>query len=140
MGRLFAPRTKVEAPPATPVVAGPPASGMTKEEVSGLVTAAVGGVAETLRSTISALTEQVTALASRQPQVVVQPPVVTPQDAQGISDHDIDQAVLSGQGAAARIRAMVDRAVTQATDRVIRERVQPLEAFGVNAIGNLTAA
>lgn len=140
MGRLFAPKKPVEAAPVVPVVAASPSSGMSKDEVSTLVNAAVGGVAETLRGTISALTEQVTQLAGRQPQVVVQAPVATPADAQGISDHDIDQAVLSGQGAAARIRQMVDAAVTRATDRVIKERVIPLENFGVQAIGNLTAA
>jgi hypothetical protein len=138
MPRLFAPKReepKVEPPPPPP----PPAAGISKEEVQTMLSAALESAGERLAQTVAALTEKVEALATRQPQVVVSPSAApaTPQ-APDISDADIDQAVLSGQGAAARIRALVDRAVNAATQRVIEQHVKPLQEYGVNTLSELS--
>src|SRR5262249_55942363 len=135
MGRLFAPREKpAEAAP----VATPPPSGLSKDEIKELVTGAVAGVAGTLTETVNRLGQKVEELATRQPQVIVQSPVATATAPAEITDTEIDQAVLSGQGAAARIRALVDRAVDRATSRLVEERVKPLEEFGVRTLGDVT--
>lgn len=136
MGRLFAPKPKVEAPPPAPPPPTPQT--MTKDEVGELVRGAVSGVAEQLTQTVSRLGAQVEQLAARQPQVFVQPAPTGQPISDEITDHEIDTAVLSGQGAAARIRAMVDRAVNKAAERVITEHVRPLQDYGVSTIGELS--
>lgn len=137
MSRFFAPKATPETPKEPEKPATPPPATITKEEVQTLVTGAVQGVAAELGRVVGELSTQVQALASRQPQVVVQPAGVPPTSTR-ISDEEIDTAVMSGQGAAARIRALVDRAVTEATDRVIKERIDPLQNWGVNSIANLS--
>lgn len=137
MGRLFAPKVKEAAPAVEPPPAPPAPSGLSKDEIKELVTGAVAGVAGQLTQTVSQLGEKVEQLASRQPQVILQQPQA-PHVSNEITDQDIDTAVLTGQGAAQRIRAMVDRAVDKATARVINEHVRPLQDYGVNTIGELS--
>lgn len=137
MGRLFAPREK-PAPAEEPKrVEAPPPSGLSKDDVKNLLEGALGGVADRLGTAVTQLNERIDALATRTPQVIVQAPTA-PAGPTEISDTEIDTAVLSGQGAAQRIRQLVDRAVNAATDRIIKERVQPLEEFGVRTLGDLT--
>jgi len=139
MPRLFAPKPKPEVVPVAPVVAPPPPSGLTKDEVRELVGGAVAGVAQQLTQTVAQLGQKVEELATRQPQVIMQQPAaVATHTSEEVSDQEIDSAVLSGTGAAARIRAMVDRAVDRATTRVINEHVKPLQDYGVNTIGELS--
>ena len=137
MGRLFAPKTKSEVPVVEPAKTESPSAGLSKDEVKELVTGAVAGVAGQLSETVAQLGAKVEALASRQPQVIVQPPVTSTAPTR-ITDEDIDQAVITGQGAASRIRALVDRAVNEATTRVIKEHIEPLQNFGVNTLGELS--
>lgn len=128
---------KVKETPKQPDPPAQPPAGLSRDEAKALVSEALQGVAGELGRTITQLSERVTELASRQPQVVVQPagaPVTQPR---GITDEELDQAVLSGTGAASRIRALVDRAVSEATREVIDKHVKPLQEFGVNAIGRL---
>lgn len=137
MGRLFAPKS-APAPEPEKQPAAPPA--LTEDKVKAMVDGALSGTVNELRGTIGQLTERITELATRQPQVIVQPGGQAPvaQAHPGISDEDLDQAVLHGQGAAARIRQLVDRAVAAATDRVIKEHVEPLRAFGAESLANLS--
>lgn len=135
MSRLFGPKPTPEAPKEPEKKVDAPPASLTRDEVKTLVTEAVGGVAQQLTTVVGQLGEKVQELAARQPQVVVQPAgPAAPVTGRNISDEEIDQAVLSGQGAAGRIRALVDRAVTEATDRVVREHVAPLREFGVNTL------
>ena len=133
MARLFAPRkpepvVEPEKPKETPPI-----------DVKAIVTEAVTGIAGQFNETLGRLSTKVEELASRQPQVVVQAAEQrTVRADPDISDQEIDNAVLQGQGAASRIRALVDRAVTRATERVINEHVRPLQEYGVNAIGELS--
>jgi hypothetical protein len=141
MPRLFAPKPRPTEPPKEEAAPQPaPSAGLGKEEIKELVGGAVAGVAAQLSATIQQLGQKVEELASRQPQVVVQPPVApaAQPSARMITDEEIDQAVLSGQGAAARIRALVDRAVAQATERVINEHVKPLQEYGVTTLSELS--
>lgn len=137
MSRLFGPKPKE---PEKPAAAAPPPSGLSRDEAKAIVSEALSGVAGQLQQTVTALSERVTALAERQPQVVVQPAAAAPAAPvnRGISDEELDQAFLSGQGAAQRVRALVDRAVNEATQRVIDQHVKPLQEFGVNAMANLS--
>lgn len=136
MGRLFAPKPP-KAEEAPPVLAPPPSS-LSKDEIKELVGGAVAGVAAQLTQTVDRLGQKVEELATRQPQVIVQQPGVPQRQAEEITDADIDSVVLTGQGAGARIRAMVDRAVNIATSRVIEQHVKPLQDYGVNTIGELS--
>jgi hypothetical protein len=137
MARLFAPKA-TETPKEPAKTPDPPAPAISKDEVKTLVSEAMGGVAAQLSQTVRELGDRVTELASRQPQVVVQQPVQAVVPGRGVSDEEIDQAVLSGQGAAARIRALVDRAVNDAADRLVKEQIAPLREFGVNTIAQLS--
>jgi ABC-type transporter Mla subunit MlaD len=127
------PAAKADPPPPPP----PPPAGLSKDEVKALLETTLSGLGDRLGSVVQQLNERIEALAARQPQVVVQPPA-PPASVADITDEEIDRAVLSGQGAAQRIRALVDRAVNAATERIIKERVQPLEEFGVRALGDVT--
>jgi hypothetical protein len=141
MPRLFAPKPRPTEPPKEEAAQQPaPSAGLGKEEIKELVGGAVAGVAAQLSATIQQLGQKVEELASRQPQVVVQPPMApaAQPSARMITDEEIDQAVLSGQGAAARIRALVDRAVAQATERVINEHVKPLQEYRVTTLSELS--
>lgn len=134
MPRLFAPKKAAE-----PVVAGPPTpEPVTKDDLKTLLEGALGGVAGQLAASIGEMKAGIEQLASRpvQPQVYFQPGQ-TPVP-QGISDADIDQAVLTGQGAAQHIRALIDREVNAAADRLIQQRIAPLETFGVSTLGEIS--
>ena len=129
MSRLFAPRTKASETPAVVDAPPPPPATLSKAEVQELLAGVVGG----LNETVATLGRQVQELATRQPQVIVQPPAAGPAQPANISDQEIDNALLMGNGAAA-IRAMVDREV----NRKIEQRVRPLEEYGVNTIGEIS--
>lgn len=137
MGRLFAP--KKPEPPKEPEKAPtpPPPAGVSKEDVERIVSGALTGVGQQLAESQRALGERIEALASRQPQVVVQPAQVQPAAVADL-DAEIDSAVLSGQGAASRIKALVDREVNKAAERLVREHIEPLQQYGVNTIGELS--
>jgi hypothetical protein len=139
MARLFAPKPPPE-PEKPPVVAGPPTPpGMSRDDVKALLTETLAGVTERLASTMTQLNERVEQLATRQPQVVVQPAApVQPSGHAGPTDADIDAAVMSGQGAAARIRSMIDKAVNDTAQRLIKEHIEPLQNYGVSTIGELS--
>jgi hypothetical protein len=137
MARLFAP--KPAPPPAEPPrVEAPPQPGLTKDQVKELLDGALGGVADRLAGTVAQLNEKVEALASRQPQVVVQSQAAPPVANHGPTDAEIDAAVMSGQGAASRIRMMIDRAVNETAQRLVKEHIEPLQAYGVNTLGELS--
>lgn len=138
MGRLFAP--KEPAKPAEPEkVASPPAS-LSRDDVKTIVSESIAGVAGQLSGVVAQLSEKLDAALTRQPQVVVQNPTPTGtvRTEPDITDSEINDAILSGQGAAGRIRALVDRQVTAAAEKILKERVAPLETFGATAIGDLT--
>lgn len=136
MALFGAPKKTPEAPPPAPP-APPPLD--VKAIVTEAVTGAVQGVAAQLGQTVNALGEKVEALASRQPQVIVQNPgAQAPVVRQDLSDEVIDQAILAGPGAAQRIRALVDARVNEAADRMVREHINPLREFGVQTIGDIT--
>jgi len=138
MGRLFAPKPKAEETPAEAPPAPPPASTVSKEELQTLLSGALEGVAGQLAGAVQQLNTRLEELASRQPQVYVQPaPPASPAQVD-TSDADIDAAVLSGQGAAQHIRRMVDRAVNKATQQVLDQHVKPLQDYGVNTISELS--
>jgi hypothetical protein len=127
---LFAP--KKPAPEPAPVVETPaPATGITQSDVERIVGGAVSGVAQQLADVVGRLGQKVEELASRQPQVVVQQPFSGQPAGQPVDlDAEIDHAVLTGSGAAQRIRALVDREVNKA--------IKPLQDYGVNTIGELS--
>lgn len=136
MPRLFAPKKSADD---TPKVAGPPTpEPVTKDDLKTLLEGALGGVAGQLAASIGEMKAGIEQLASRpvQPQVYFQPG--QPAGPQGVSDEQIDQAVLTGQGAAQHIRALIDREVNAAADRLIQQRIAPLETFGVNTLGEIS--
>lgn len=106
-------------------------------DIKAIVTEAVSGVASVMTGTINDLKQTVTELASRQPQVVVQQPAQRVVQAD-ITDEEIDAAVLSGQGAAAKIRSIVDRAVNATAQRIVREHIDPLREVGLNSMAALS--
>lgn len=135
MPKFFAPK-----PPPPPPAPEPKVEPITADVVKAQVNEALGGVVNDLRGTIASLTERVTELATRQPQVIVQPgqPAPAQREHPGISDAELDQAVLSGHGAAERIRALVDRQINAGLERVVREHVDPLRTFGTETLANLS--
>jgi hypothetical protein len=141
MPRLFAPKPPAEKKeePAPQQVSSPPQA-LSKDDVKTLVSEAVAGVSTQLAQTIQQLSAKVEELATRQPSVVVQSPATMPAmpEPADITDQEIDAAVLQGQGAAARIRALVDRAVNAATSRIIEQHVKPLQEYGVNTLSELS--
>lgn len=65
-------------------------------------------------------------------------PVVVNDDPD-MPDDELDQAILSGPGAASKIKALVDKKINKAVDRAIAEHVAPLQDVGLGALGSLTA-
>lgn len=132
--RLFAPKTV--APEPTPEPAPPPPqTGVTKDDLKILLDGVGQGVAQTLSPVLSELRNGMEQLANRQPQVIMQG---QPQQVQpSITDEEIDNALLTGQGGAARIRQLVDRAVNVAAERIVREHVQPLQDTGLSSLSAL---
>lgn len=132
--RLFAPKTAAPETTPEPVVQAP--TGVSKEDLKTLLDGAMGGVTAAIAPVLGQLQQGMEQLANRQPQVVVQgqqPQMQIPQ----ITDEEIDNALLTGQGGAARIRALVDRAVNVAAERIVREHVQPLQDTGLSSLGAL---
>lgn len=131
--RLFAPKTVAPEPTPEPVVQAP--QGVTKDDLKTLLEGAMGGVTAAITPVLGQLQQGMAQLAERQPQVIVQGQP-TPQAPQ-ITDEEIDNALLTGQGGAARIRALVDRAVNVAAERIVREHVQPLQDTGLSSLSAL---
>src|SRR5258705_10012811 len=129
MGRLFAPKKPAEpaqAPDPIPL----PAT-ITKDDLKTMLDGALAGVGTQLGAALGELRQGVEALASRPAQVVVtqNTPNAAPVP---ITDDEIDQAIASGQGVASRVRALIDRSVATAADRLMKEHIEPLRTFGVN--------
>lgn len=99
----------------------------------------MGGVADKLAGTMAQLNSKVEELANRPPQVVVSPPAAAEVPAAAdVSDQEIENAILSGQGAAGHIRSLIDRSVAKATSQVIEQHVKPLQDYGINTLSELT--
>lgn len=131
MARLFAPKAAKSEPVVESAPLPQPAA--TKDDIRQLVEG-FGGVAQQLTTTVAQLSQKMEEMSSRQPQVVVQQQYPQQQQQQvSLSDQDIDNAILTGQGAG-MIRALIDREV----NRKIEQRVKPLEEYGVNTIGELS--
>jgi hypothetical protein len=135
MGRLFAPKKPAE--PAVTPEPTPPPTAVTKDDLKAMLDGALGGVGQQLGAALGELRQGVEALAARQPQVVVSNPTTIAAPVP-ITDEEIDQAVASGQNVGARVRALVDRAVTQAADRLMKEHIEPLRNFGVTTLADLS--
>jgi hypothetical protein len=112
---------------------------MTRDDVQTMLSTALQGVSQQLAGVVGEMRASVEqALARPQAPVVVQQQAQHQQVPNGLSDDEIDQAIMTGTGAAARIRALVDRAAQVTADRIIRDHVAPLQEFGVNTISELS--
>ncbi len=90
---------------------------------------------ESQRAMTGALSEITTTLAA----IANRPVVVQQQTAQQVTDADItdeelEATLISGEGGAKAIR----RAIEAAGRKLVRERVEPLEQFGIQTFGDLT--
>lgn len=135
MGRLFAPKQPAEPPKVDPPA--PAATVVTKDDLKAMLDGALAGVGAQVGAALGELKVGIETLASRAPQVVTVPgqpaAAVIP-----ITDDEIDQAIASGQGVAARVRALIDRSVASAADRLMKEHIEPLRNFGVNTLADLS--
>ena len=136
MGRLFAPKTPAEPPKVDPPA--PPPAVATKDDLKAMLDGALAGVGAQVGAALGELKVGIEALASRAPQVVVAPGGTQTAAPVPITDDEIDQAIASGQGVASRVRALIDRAVTTAADRLMKEHIEPLRNFGVNTLADLS--
>jgi len=126
---------KPARPVTPPPAATPPApAGLTKDDLAAALTGALGPIKSELESKIAELRGTVAGLAGREPTVVMQPaaPYVPPEPV--ISDDDIEQAIRAGEGAAPRIRAMVDRAVNQAAAG-LKQQLDAFQEAGLESLG-----
>ena len=88
---------------------------------------------EQVSGTLSQVTRTLEALATRQPQAPAPAAYASPTVAD-ITDEEIEHALVSGEGGAKAIR----RAVEVEANRLVRERIVPLEQFGVTTFNDLT--
>lgn len=137
MSLFGAPKKTTPPPVVEPPKAPEPPKGLTVDEVKSIVSEAIGATIQTFQAGQTALTERIDAALQRTPQVVVQgnnAPVVE----RGISDAELESAVLTGQNVGPSIRALVDKAVRDTEARMIREHIAPMREFGVNTIGEIS--
>lgn len=125
------------AAPAAPVPPAPPA--LTKEDIAAAVGGAIGGIKTELENKIAELRGVVQEVSGRQQTVVVQDSgasrhadVPTP----GITDAEIEDAVRTGEGAAAKLRALVDGAVNAATAQT-RAELANFQAIGLQSLAQV---
>jgi len=105
---------------------------LTKEDVATMIDAGLTSVAGALENLNAGITDLVTR------PVVAQAAPVAAAVRPGVSDEEIDQALLGGTGAAANIRRLVDKAVNDRADALVREHIEPLNATGIPALASLT--
>lgn len=88
---------------------------------------------EGVAGTLSKITTTLEAIASRPaPQAAAAPQL--PPTIEDISDEDLEQAIVSGEGGAKAIR----KAINAAAAKLVNDRIAPLENFGIQTFNELT--
>jgi hypothetical protein len=124
-------RPKARPAPAEEPKKEPVAAPLTKEDVATMIDAGLTSVAGALENLNAGIAD----LATRP--VVAQAAPVAAAAQPGITDEEIDAALLGGSGAAG-IRRLVDKAVNDRADALVREHIEPLNQTGIPALASLT--